>query len=86
MNGLKTDQNMTKLLVAACLTAAAFLSNASPAEACGGFFCNNINPIEQSGEQILFVDNGDKVRSYIRINYVGDSEAFAWASIWSLSQ
>ena len=78
MNGLKTDQNMTKLLVAACLTAAAFLSNASPAEACGGFFCNNINPIEQSGEQILFVDNGDKVRSYIRINYVGDSEAFAW--------
>jgi len=78
MNGLKTDQMVAKWLVAACLTTAAFLTNASPAEACGGFFCNNVNPIEQSGEQILFVDNGDKVRSYIRINYVGDSEAFAW--------
>ena len=65
-------------MVPLVVVAASLTSGVDPAKACGGFFCNNLDPVVQSGEQILFVDNGDQVRSYIRINYQGDAEAFAW--------
>ena len=50
-----------------------------PVEACGGFWCSQTAPVNQSAEQIIFVDNpDDTVTAIIQINYVGPSEKFAW--------
>jgi len=49
------------------------------AHACGGFFCSQAAPVEQSAEEIMFVDNpDDTVTAVIRIMYQGPSEHFAW--------
>lgn len=49
------------------------------AHACGGFFCSQANPVQQSAEEIIFVANpDDTVTAVIRINYTGPSEHFAW--------
>ncbi|MEC8024052.1 MAG: DUF2330 domain-containing protein, partial [Myxococcota bacterium] len=45
--------------------------------ACGGFFCSN-DPMDQSGERILFGLDGDTVTAQIQIFYQGDAEKFAW--------
>jgi hypothetical protein len=50
-----------------------------PAEACGGFWCSVGAPVNQSAEQIIFVDHPDEtVTAIVQINYVGPSEKFAW--------
>ena len=50
-----------------------------PAEACGGFWCSLQAPVEQSAEQIIFIDNPDEtVTAIIQIMYQGPSEKFAW--------
>jgi hypothetical protein len=50
-----------------------------PAEACGGFWCSLQTPVNQSAEQIIFVDHPDEtVTAIVQINYVGPSEKFAW--------
>ena len=67
----------THLLLGAAIAAVSFLGFESTAQACGGFFCNNI-PVEQSGEQILFKVDGEDIRAYIRIFYQGEAEDFAW--------
>jgi hypothetical protein len=49
------------------------------AHACGGFFCSQANPVDQSAEEIIFIDNpDDTVTAVIRINYQGPSQKFAW--------
>lgn len=54
------------------------------AAACGGFFCDNVGgvpqPVDQTGENILFVVDGDAgtVEAHIQIQYVGDPAQFAW--------
>lgn len=51
----------------------------SDASACGGFFCNQQQPVRQAFERILFVDNMDgTVTAVIQIQYQGPSEQFAW--------
>jgi hypothetical protein len=50
---------------------------ASPARACGGFFCAQ-TPIDQSGEYILFSIDDKGVRAYVQIQYQGKAEDFAW--------
>ncbi len=64
----------------ASLAAAATLTWAAPALACGGFFCNNGNPVNQTGEQILFAVDRDAgtIEAHVRIQYQGPSDAFAW--------
>lgn len=53
--------------------------HARPARACGGFFCSQSAPVEQSAEEIIFVDNpDDTVTAVIRIEYAGPAEQFAW--------
>jgi uncharacterized protein (TIGR03382 family) len=47
------------------------------AEACGGFFCQNV-PIDQAGENIMFTVEGDQVEAFVQIQYQGDAENFAW--------
>jgi hypothetical protein len=48
------------------------------ANACGGFFCNNSNPVDQSGERILFSVEGTTVTAHIQIAYQGDADSFSW--------
>jgi len=49
------------------------------AHACGGFWCSLQAPVEQSAEQIIFIDNPDEtVTAVIQIQYQGPSEKFAW--------
>jgi len=50
-----------------------------PAEACGGFWCSQASPVDQTAEQIIFIDNpDDTITAIIQIAYVGPSEKFAW--------
>ncbi|HEY3236040.1 MAG TPA: hypothetical protein VGJ84_15090, partial [Polyangiaceae bacterium] len=44
------------------------------ASACGGTFCDSgptAMPVDQSGENILFVMNGNTVEAHIQIQYQG---------------
>ncbi|HXK20340.1 MAG TPA: DUF2330 domain-containing protein, partial [Polyangiaceae bacterium] len=59
-------------LSAACLTP-------SVASACGGFFCNRAQPVNQAAESIIFADNGDgTTTAVIQIQYQGPSKSFSW--------
>ena len=51
------------------------------ASACGGTFCDSgptAMPVDQTGENILFVDAGDKIEAHVQIQYTGGAERFAW--------
>lgn len=61
------------------LCALAVLFAPGPALACGGFFCNNSAPIDQSAERIVFaVDPAGDVTMHVQIAYSGASDHFAW--------
>ena len=64
------------------LTAASLCVTYAPdAQACGGTFCDTgpqVMPVDQTGENILFVREGDRVEAHIQIQYDGDPERFAW--------
>jgi len=65
--------------VAAGGAAAALALGVSPAEACGGFFCSQSQPVNQAAERIVFSQNGDgTVTAVIQILYEGPSENFSW--------
>ncbi|MCH9683749.1 MAG: DUF2330 domain-containing protein [Deltaproteobacteria bacterium] len=52
-----------------------------PTQACGGTFCDagpQSMPVDQSGENILFVVDGNEIEAHIQIQYEGDPENFAW--------
>jgi len=54
---------------------------ATDAKACGGTFCDvgpSAMPVDQSGENILFVIEDGTVEAHVQIQYEGDPEAFAW--------
>jgi hypothetical protein len=58
---------------------AAALTTSDRASACGGFWCSQTAPVEQTGEQIIFVQNGDGTTTcVVQIAYQGPSEHFAW--------
>ncbi|MFO7563025.1 MAG: DUF2330 domain-containing protein [Enhygromyxa sp.] len=53
----------------------------SSARACGGTFCDNTGipmPVDQRGEDILFVQDGPEFEVHVRIQYEGEAERFAW--------
>jgi hypothetical protein len=59
--------------------AAALGLGVSPAQACGGFFCSQSQPVNQAAERIVFSQNGDgTVTAVIQILYEGPSENFSW--------
>src|SRR5688572_22327275 len=65
--------------IAAGAAAAALGLGASPAHACGGFFCSQAQPVNQAAERIVFSQNGDgTVTAVIQILYEGPSENFSW--------
>src|SRR6187549_2004976 len=49
------------------------------ASACGGFFCNAAQPVNQAAEGIIFADNGDgTTTAVIQIQYQGPAQSFSW--------
>jgi MYXO-CTERM domain-containing protein len=74
----------SKLVVSGCAAVAcAAIALAAPqrAEACGGTFCDGgpqPMPVDQSGENILFVRTGDQIQAHIQIQYMGEADQFAW--------
>ena len=61
----------------ALLAALALTAIASPAWACGGFFCFT-QPIDQSAERILYIQEDGKMTAHIQISYTGDDDKFSW--------
>jgi hypothetical protein len=73
-----TSRGVSKFIAAAAAAAALGLG-ASPADACGGFFCSQSQPVNQAAERIIFSQNGDgTVTAVIQILYEGPSENFSW--------
>ena len=70
------------ILVAAPLAAALAVFAPTPAQACGGTFCDNTGgipmPVDQRGEDILFIQDGPEIEVHVRIQYTGEAEHFAW--------
>lgn len=64
------------------LTAGAMLlATPQTAEACGGTVCDAgpvPMPVDQSGENIVFVRDGDNIEAHIQIQYEGEAEQFGW--------
>jgi MYXO-CTERM domain-containing protein len=59
--------------------AATTLLAPSPASACGGFFCDNSQPVNQAAERIVFAYEDDgSVTAVIQIQYAGEADRFAW--------
>jgi MYXO-CTERM domain-containing protein len=66
---------------AAGLAAMAPALLARDAQACGGLFCDGgpqSMPVDQSGENILFVWKDGSIEVHIQIQYEGDAEKFGW--------
>ena len=67
-----------KFLLSTSVGVIAMIGLANAAGACGGFFCQN-NPVDQTGERIVFSVNDDgTITSLIQIQYVGSAEDFSW--------
>jgi len=51
----------------------------APATACGGFFCNNVDPVVQQGERILFRQDGPEMwTTFVEVQFEGPPSEFAW--------
>ena len=67
--------------IAGVLLGAALGSLSADAVACGGTFCDGGPtgmPVDQKGENILFVVDRGNVEAHIQIQYEGDPARFAW--------
>ncbi len=55
-------------------------SSPTPARACGGTFCDAgmPMPVDQEGENILFVYEAGSIEVHIQIQYTGDPAKFGW--------
>ena len=70
---------VSKSIGAGAIALTALTVSASPARACGGFFCSQSQPVNQAAERIIFAQNGDgTVTAVIQILYEGPSENFSW--------
>lgn len=69
---------MARLLSASVLVAAMW-SVPADVRACGGFFCDNVDPVIQTAERILFRVNDDHtVTTIVEIQYAGPPSQFGW--------
>lgn len=68
-----------KLSLMCAAAGASVLAMPQAAEACGGFFCDASQPVNQAAERIVFVKDGeDSFRAIVGIAYEGDADSFAW--------
>ena len=68
-------------LVSVLAAPALWLAAPSSAQACGGTFCDagpSVMPVDQTGENVMFVVADGQVEAHIQIQYTGDPERFAW--------
>jgi hypothetical protein len=71
----------THIAVVAALFTLGIQLAADDARACGGTFCDSgpqAMPVDQKGENILFVMDGDSVEAHVQIQYQGSADRFAW--------
>jgi len=55
------------------------LALTAPAHACGGFFCDNVDPVVQQGERILFRQDGPEMwTTFVEVQFEGPPSEFAW--------
>jgi len=78
-----TDRAMRRFtLTSLPLITSLVLAAPREADACGGTFCDGggpqVMPVDQRGENILFVREGDTIEAHIQIQYEGDAASFAW--------
>ena len=67
------------LLLAGLTLVAGIALQPTRARACGGFFCDNSQPVNQAAERIIFSQDADgEVTALIQIQYQGEAERFAW--------
>jgi hypothetical protein len=72
-------QLLKKFTASALLAGCVTVLSPAPANACGGFFCSQQQPVNQAAERIIFADNGDgTITAVIQIMYQGPSENFSW--------
>lgn len=70
---------LVKLSLMCAVAGASVLALPQTADACGGFFCNAAQPVNQAAERIVFVKNGeDSFRAIVGLAYEGEAEEFAW--------
>lgn len=52
----------------------------SDALACGGFFCNSAQPVDQAGERIVFAidDVAGQIEMHVQVAYEGPASEFSW--------
>ena len=77
---MKYVRHKLSVLLACAATCVAVLLTVQPdAAACGGFFCNPQQPVDQTAENIIFSQNEDgTVSAVVQIRYQGPAEEFAW--------
>ena len=86
---LHAQRAMKRALLGSLVVALLAWSDAEPARACGGFFCNqpqpgSVLPIAQAAENVLFVLDRDpgtgarRVEAHIQILYTGPASEFSW--------
>ncbi|MEQ1568027.1 MAG: DUF2330 domain-containing protein [Myxococcota bacterium] len=52
--------------------------SAIPALACGGFFCDNVEPVVQRAERLLFRDDGEEWTTFVEVQFEGPPSSFGW--------
>ena len=75
---MSTTRTSIASAAVAALLATSLLAYPSDADACGGFFCNTGQPVNQVGEHILFAIEEGVVTAHIQIQYQGPAERFSW--------
>ena len=69
----------SRLLAPFCAIAATTFFTPNVAEACGGFFCDNVQPVVQTAERILFRMNEDgTITAVVEVQYEGPPSNFGW--------
>jgi MYXO-CTERM domain-containing protein len=78
---MRTKLSLGLSSVALCTIASALALHPRDADACGGVFCDGgpqPMPVDQTGENILFVWEEDYIEAHIQIQYVGEPAKFGW--------
>ena len=74
------NKSQHRLLTILIFSAVSMMISIDSSYACGGFFCNSNNPVNQSAERILFAQHTDegKLEMHIQIQYAGPPTDFGW--------
>jgi Uncharacterized protein conserved in bacteria (DUF2330) len=81
MKTFTTLRSLGATAIACAAGALCFTDSPRVAYACGGTFCDTgprAMPVDQTGENILFVIDSGKVEAHIQIQYRGDAARFSW--------